>query len=194
MLPRAWNPGTQTHLQGVPGQSRQRGARGTCGPTSEHGQPPFSRVEGTVALTTGAQNHRAMVLNPEERARGSAERYSTRNLRRNRLDIRGGGGGGGGGGYRLQWRHVDFEARVVRVDPHTRRRTTKAALPRSPTPSNSSWRPPPTEPGRRGTKTASASASAPAFTQLRSTSVIRPRLDCPFSTRTDQVAAFHRSC
>jgi integrase len=39
----------------------------------------------------------------------------------------------------LQWRHVDFEARVVRLDPHTTK-NDEGRISRSPTPSSSSWR------------------------------------------------------
>jgi integrase len=40
---------------------------------------------------------------------------------------------------KLQWRHIDFEARVVRLD-HTRRRMTKGEPSPSPTRSTGSWR------------------------------------------------------
>jgi len=40
---------------------------------------------------------------------------------------------------KLQWRHVDFEGRVVRLDPHTTK-NDEGRTSRSPTPSNSSWR------------------------------------------------------
>ena len=40
----------------------------------------------------------------------------------------------------LQWRHVDFEARVVRLDPHTTKNDEGRAPSRSPTRYNNSWR------------------------------------------------------
>ena len=39
---------------------------------------------------------------------------------------------------RLQWRHVDFEARVVRLDPHTTKNDEGRTSP-SPTRSSGSW-------------------------------------------------------